>query len=207
MSKTFKAGDKVKILSLNSKTARYGSGTEKYNTIGSIVTVDYIGNPTGAAPFACVDNKWHFDFDDIELVGHTLIISKDRSYKNSNTFGVKLKYIGRAFMSESGTVSISDEDGNVSGAIYKSLENDVTYKIIEIPAYIFPEMYNITDSSTVSSIGHDMEDKLCVSFHSGGTYEYKNVTIQEFHKMLVAKSKGTFFRDNIRGIKEFKKVI
>lgn len=202
MTKQFKVGDKVKILSLNSKTTEYGDSPRKYELIGKVVEITSISL---ASNYVTVKNEYNFDFDDIELE-NVLEISKDKTYKNSLEYGCSLKYIGNAFISEAGVLVVSDDDGKVTGTSYRSTNTPLNYTIVETVPFILPEMYEISGSSLISSVGYDMLDKLYVKFYSDSIYEYTGVTVQEFHKILSAKSSGEFFNANIRNEKAFKRI-
>lgn len=201
MSK-FNVGDIVKVIGLNSITRNYGDSTLKRGLIGRTSDIEYISTKTDGTLYATI-NGFNFDFDDLEL---DFIISKDKSYKNSSKHGTRLKYLGNAFISESGIVVVADNSGKVTGSSYKGIDVGLDFTIIEVEPIVLPEMYVIEDSSTIASLGYDMVDKLYVKFINGSIYEYTNVTIQEFHKALSAKSTGTFFSEYIRNKKEFNKV-
>lgn len=202
MSK-FKVGDKVKILSLNKITCGYGDSFPKRTLIGEVVEITHVSGCT--PPYITVKNNFNFDFADIEL-DQTFEISKDRSYKNSGSFGCSLKYIGNAFISEAGVLVVSDDNGKVTGTSNSWTNAPLNYTIVEEAPIVLPEMYELSESSLISSVGYDMADKLFVKFYSDSIYEYSDVTIQEFHKLLSAKSAGIFFNDNIRNEKAFKRI-
>lgn len=54
-------------------------------------------------------------------------------------------------------------------------------------------------SSNLRAVGYDASThSLIISFHSGGTYQYENITDQMHRNLMSASSKGTFFRKYIR---------
>lgn len=51
----------------------------------------------------------------------------------------------------------------------------------------------IVNSSTIAAIGYDIDTKkLVVEFHAGA-YEYSDVPMDEFVRLITAKSKGSYF--------------
>ena len=62
-------------------------------------------------------------------------------------------------------------------------------------------------SSNVESIGYDeAAQTLRVRFHSGATYEYKNVGIMEFEQLKAAPSVGSYLNRNIKGNYPYQRV-
>lgn len=54
-------------------------------------------------------------------------------------------------------------------------------------------------SSNIAGVKYDEPSKvLSVTFHSGGTYSYENVTPAEFHAFHTAESLGKHFHKNIK---------
>jgi len=54
-------------------------------------------------------------------------------------------------------------------------------------------------SSTVKSIAHDPEtETMEVTFHSGKTYSFRNVSAQKFENFRLAPSPGKHFAANFR---------
>lgn len=55
------------------------------------------------------------------------------------------------------------------------------------------EIYQVTDSSNVNTIGFDMETStLQVVFHNGYAYNYNNVPYNVYHDFINSSSKGQF---------------
>lgn len=55
------------------------------------------------------------------------------------------------------------------------------------------------NSSNVKEVGYDPATKtLAISFHSGGTYHYADVSPEKHAEMMAAKSIGGHFHKNIR---------
>ncbi|MFQ5431236.1 MAG: KTSC domain-containing protein [Nitrospinota bacterium] len=62
-------------------------------------------------------------------------------------------------------------------------------------------------SSNVASIGYDENSyTLEVAFHSGGIYQYFDVSPQVFEQFINADSKGKFFHEEIKGIYQYSSV-
>lgn len=53
-------------------------------------------------------------------------------------------------------------------------------------------------SSHLKNADHD-GNKLRVTFHNGKVYEYNGVSLDDYNRLITAKSKGKHFRDNILG--------
>lgn len=56
------------------------------------------------------------------------------------------------------------------------------------------------NSSTILSVGHDPEtNEMEVSFKSGKTYNFRNVSAQQFENFRLAPSPGKHFHAKFRG--------
>jgi len=54
-------------------------------------------------------------------------------------------------------------------------------------------------SANISAVGYDAKkNKLVVEFTSGTIYEYQDVPVRMYHRLLLAPSKGKFFNQNIK---------
>lgn len=88
-------------------------------------------------------------------------------------------------------------------------------RTISIPMKRLPSMAKKTkptvwkmdvDSSTIEKVAYNVDkSKLLVTFKNGGKYVYDDVTLEEFTLFSTADSKGSWFANNIKGIKEFRK--
>lgn len=64
-----------------------------------------------------------------------------------------------------------------------------------MPAYITP----VSGSSNIAGVGYDADtQELAIRFHSGRTYTYANVPVEQYEGLMSAASKGQYFIDNIR---------
>lgn len=55
------------------------------------------------------------------------------------------------------------------------------------------------ESSNIAAVGYDEEEKeLQIEFNNGKIYAYKDVPIELFNGLVVAKSVGKYFHANIR---------
>jgi len=55
-------------------------------------------------------------------------------------------------------------------------------------------------SSNIASIGYDSRSQtLEIEFHSGGIYQYYNVSKSLYEDLMRASSHGSFFHENIKG--------
>jgi hypothetical protein len=62
-------------------------------------------------------------------------------------------------------------------------------------------------SSAIHSVGYVRSGQLLeIEFNSGEIYQYLGVSEQVFRELLRAPSKGRFFRREIRGVYEYKRV-
>lgn len=62
-------------------------------------------------------------------------------------------------------------------------------------------------SSNLKSVGYDHDEKVLeIEFHRGGIYQYFDVPKLVYKSLLAAKSKGTYFVENIRGAFRDKKL-
>ena len=69
------------------------------------------------------------------------------------------------------------------------------------------ETYQVDQSSQIKQIGYDKQiKKLRVWFNSGSCYDYYEVPERIWDSLKNAKSKGTFFSENIKGLYTYKKV-
>ena len=65
----------------------------------------------------------------------------------------------------------------------------------------------VVNSSNISSASYDSEnEKLTITFKSGGIYEYNNVPWNVFTKFRMAESQGKYFNLNISKTYKYKKV-
>jgi len=63
------------------------------------------------------------------------------------------------------------------------------------------------ESSNLKSVGYDSTRKILeIEFHSGGIYQYSNVSEIVFQALLAADSKGQYFHRNIKDIYAYKRV-
>lgn len=63
------------------------------------------------------------------------------------------------------------------------------------------------DSSNIESVGHDEDSStLQVEFKNGGTYQYFDVTEEEFIGLRDADSPGKYFASRIKGTYRYSKV-
>ena len=54
-------------------------------------------------------------------------------------------------------------------------------------------------SSNLASVGYDSATQVLeIEFHSGGIYQYFNVSSTTYNSLMSARSKGTFFHDHIK---------
>jgi hypothetical protein len=61
------------------------------------------------------------------------------------------------------------------------------------------DMKPIYGSSQIDSAGHDEgSDTLQICFVNGGTYQYDNVTREQFDELMSAPSAGAWFAKNIK---------
>lgn len=66
--------------------------------------------------------------------------------------------------------------------------------------------HEYVDSSTISTIGYDPEDKtLYVAFHGGGRYTYHDVPQETYEALMDSESKGQFLHKNVKNIHRFVK--
>jgi len=62
-------------------------------------------------------------------------------------------------------------------------------------------------SSTIKRVAYNIEkEKLLVTFHNDSQYVYDDVTLEDFVLFTKADSKGVWFTENIRSIKEYRKL-
>lgn len=62
-------------------------------------------------------------------------------------------------------------------------------------------------SSNLKSVGYDPATKTMeIEFHSGRVYVYFDVPASIHHGLMTARSKGTFFRRNVRVAFSYKRV-
>lgn len=55
------------------------------------------------------------------------------------------------------------------------------------------------ESSNLDAVGYDgVNHRLRVQFHNGTLYDYANVPASIFNQLLVARSKGQFFNENVK---------
>lgn len=63
------------------------------------------------------------------------------------------------------------------------------------------------ESSNLKSVGYDSTRKMLeIEFHSGGIYQYSNVSEVIYQSLLSAGSKGQYFHTNIKDIYGYKRV-
>ncbi|GAF93205.1 unnamed protein product [marine sediment metagenome] len=63
------------------------------------------------------------------------------------------------------------------------------------------------DSTNITSIGYDERTKILeIEFNSGSTYQYNNVPVSEYIKLINADSVGKHFHQNIKNNYGFKKL-
>src|SRR5271168_5666282 len=63
-----------------------------------------------------------------------------------------------------------------------------------------PVRYTEAESSLISSVQYDESSwALDVHFHNKNAYSYSTVEPEVYAEMLAAKSKGTFYNQNIKG--------
>lgn len=67
--------------------------------------------------------------------------------------------------------------------------------------------WEFVDSSNIKAISYnENNEKLYLSFHSGGIYEYDNVPQPEYEGLIYADSIGSYFYKNIRGVYNYRKI-
>lgn len=55
-------------------------------------------------------------------------------------------------------------------------------------------------SSNLKSVGFDDDEGVLeIEFHSGGVYQYADVSPETYRELLSAQSRGRYFHENIRG--------
>ena len=62
-------------------------------------------------------------------------------------------------------------------------------------------------SSNLESVGYDANDEILeIKFHSGGIYQYFNVSLEKFDSLMSASSKGSYFARHIKNRHRFRKI-
>lgn len=61
-------------------------------------------------------------------------------------------------------------------------------------------------SSQIAAVDYDGSSVLTVKFHSGGTYQYKDVSPEKYGAMMSSESVGSFFSKNIKGQHDYSKL-
>ncbi len=70
---------------------------------------------------------------------------------------------------------------------YSDLEGEIYMKLKKVK------------SSNISGVGYDAKkNTLIVEFNSGEVYEYQDVPVRMYHRLLLSPSKGKFFNQNIK---------
>lgn len=63
------------------------------------------------------------------------------------------------------------------------------------------------DSSTISALRYNPStEELYVKFKSEAVYVYYEVSVEEFTDLTLAESRGSWFSENIRDIKDYEQV-
>ena len=136
-------------------------------------------------------------------------IAKDRSL--SEFKGKQLNLIDLVYLLIK-CKNISDEDGeeidfvdNIKLVSDNPFIIDLllsTYRYLRDTVIMMP-----VESSNIREIGYNQHKKeLYVRFKSGSQYKYLNVNRDEFSKMISADSKGIFFNEEIKPVKNCEKL-
>lgn len=63
-------------------------------------------------------------------------------------------------------------------------------------------------SSSIRSVGYDEGERtLEIEFHSGGIYEYDDVSEEAYRELLQADSRGRYFHDHVRGQHDYRRLM
>lgn len=66
-------------------------------------------------------------------------------------------------------------------------------------------MQTVIGSSSVLAVGHDKDRSIMAVQYTSGTYEYENITEDEYNKIFLGESVGKSIKEVIKG-KEYKKI-
>jgi len=62
-------------------------------------------------------------------------------------------------------------------------------------------------SSNLASVGYDEENQILeIEFNHGGVYQYFEVPVEVYEKLMNASSHGSYFYHNIRGVYEYSRI-
>lgn len=62
-------------------------------------------------------------------------------------------------------------------------------------------------SSNLAEVGYNPDKEILeIKFEDGGVYRYFNVPMEVYESLMSAKSHGSFFHSNIRGIYDYKQI-